>query len=111
MGVPMATEQRVLSDAEFDVVKQTHYPAIMELSQSDLADVGRRLRAFCEEARDLVHGQRRQRRAMRGRASPRGVRPAVENVGISRKRQVFAGALKRVNRALGRIAKDPQGAR
>lgn len=107
MSVPMTTEQRMLTAAEFELVKQTHYPAIMELSEAELADAGRRLRDFRNKARDVA---RQQRREMRGKANPRGARPASDNTGTTRKQQVFASALKRVNRELERSAKDRQRA-
>ena len=59
----------MLTEAEFEVVRQTHYPAIMALSAGELADAGRRLRDFRDKARDRA---RQQRREMRGKANPRG---------------------------------------
>lgn len=107
MSVPITAEQRMLTAAEFEVVKQTHYPAIMELSESELADAGRRLRNFRSKARDLA---RQQRREMRGKANPRGARPATDNTGTAMKQQIFASALKRVNRERGRTAQERQRA-
>lgn len=107
MSVPIATEQRMLTEAEFEVVKRTHYPAIAELSEAELADAARRLRDYRDKARDVA---RQQRREMRGKAAPRGARPAKDNTGTAMKTQVFASALKRVNRERGRTAKDQQRA-
>ena len=42
---------------------------------------------------------------MRGKAEPRGTRPAKDNTGTTIKRQIFASALRRVNREATRIGK------
>ena len=107
MSVPVATEQRMLTAAEFEVVRRTHFPAIAGLSEAELADAARRLRDYRDKARDLA---RQQRREMRGKASPRGARPASDNTGTAMKKQIFASALKRVNRERGRTAKDERRA-
>ena len=107
MSMPIAMEQRMLTDAEFEVVKQTHYPAIAELAKNELADAARRLRDYRNKARDLA---RQQRREMRGKANPRGARPAMDNTGTAVKQQVFASALRRVNRELGRTTTDERRA-
>jgi hypothetical protein len=107
MSVPIATEQRMLTEAEFEVVKQTHYPAVAELSEDALAKTARRLREYRNKARDIA---RQQRREMRGKANPRGARPAKDDTGTRIKKQIFASALKRVNRERGRTAKDKERA-
>jgi t-SNARE complex subunit (syntaxin) len=107
MSVPISTEQRMLTAAEVEVVKQTHHPTIAELSQDALADASRRLRDYRDKARDVA---RQQRREMRGKASPRGAHPTRDSTGTSMKKQIFASALKRVSRELGRSAKAEQRA-
>jgi hypothetical protein len=107
MSVPIATEQRMLTEAEFEVVKQTHYPEIAELSEEQLADATRRLRDYRDKARDV---SRQQRREMRGKADPRGARPAKDNTGTAMKKQIFASALRRVNRERTRTEKDQRRA-
>ena len=102
MGATVKAEKRILSSAEFDAVSRSHHPAIGELSQDELAELAKRLRDYRGKARDVA---RQQRREMRGKAEPRGIRPARENAGTEKKRQVLAHALKRVNRELGRFAK------
>ena len=102
MGATVKAEKRILTSAEFDAVSRSHYPAIGELSQGELVELAKRLRDYRSKARDIA---RQQRREMRGKAEPRGVQPVRENAGAERKRQVLAGALKRVNRELGRFAK------
>jgi hypothetical protein len=107
MSVPVATEQRMLTEAEFEVVRRTHFPAIAGLSEGELADAASRLRDYRNKARDVA---RQQRREMRGKASPRGARPATDNTGTAMKKQIFASALKRVNRERGRTARDERRA-
>lgn len=50
----------------------------------------------------MARGRRRERR---GKAEPRGARPAPDESGLTAKTQIFASALKRVNRELGRFRK------
>ncbi|HET6469604.1 MAG TPA: hypothetical protein VFG43_14615 [Geminicoccaceae bacterium] len=100
MSVPIATEQRMLTADEFETVERTHYPALCELSPGELADTVRRLRDLRDKARDVAHQQRRE---MRGKAGPRGARPASDNSGTRIKQQIFAQALKRLNKERGRI--------
>ena len=107
MSVPIATEQRMLSEPEFEVVKQTHYPAICGLSKDELAAAARRLRDYRRKARDTSH---RQRREIRGKAEARGARPARDNSGTVLKTQILAGALKRINREIKRAERDEQRA-
>ena len=102
MGVPIATERRMLTDAEFETVLATHYPQICELSREDLVETTRRLRDYRDKARDV---SRHKRREMRGKAEARGARPARDNTGTSIKKSIFAGALTRANRELHRIEK------
>lgn len=101
MSISVSDEKRILTEAEFDVVARTHYPALSELDRTQLAEAAKRLRAYRNKARDIAD---RQRREMRGKADPRATRPASDNSGTQKKRQVFAGALKRVNRELARFA-------
>jgi hypothetical protein len=89
-----------LTGAEFEAVAQTHYPEIRGLPKEELVGVARRLRGYRDKARDITRHRRRERR---GKAEPRGANPAPGEVGTSRKKQVFAAALKRANREIGRI--------
>ena len=100
MGVPMVAERRMLTEAEFEAVGRTHYPEICGLQKEELIDVARRLREYRDKARDITRHRRRERR---GKAEPRGTTPAPSEAGTSMKKQVFASALKRVNREIGRI--------
>lgn len=102
MGIPIATERRLLAQAELEAVEQTHYPQICALDRDALIEIARRVRAFRARARDIA---RRQRREMRGKADPRGARPAADDTGSALKAQVLAAALRRVNREIRRHEK------
>ncbi len=99
MSFPVSTERRMLAEAEFEAVQPTHYPDICGLSWDELRTAARRLRDYRDKARDI---SRQQRREMRGKADPRGAQPASDNTGASVKKQIFASALKRVNREIQR---------
>jgi hypothetical protein len=99
MSIARKTEHRILAESEREIVERTHYPAICNLSQEDLAETRRLLRTYRDKARDIAQQQRRE---MRGKAEPRGGAAARDNAGTVTKQQVFAQALKRVNRESGR---------
>lgn len=103
MSVPISIEKRLLSEAEFEVVQQTHYPDICSLSKGELAEAVRRIRDYRDKARDT---SRQQRREMRGKARARGARPAQDNTGTSLKAQIFSSALRRANREIARLEQD-----
>ena len=102
MSATMKTERRVLAGPELQAVEQSHYPAIQQLSSSELGELAKRLRDYRGKAQDVARGRRRERR---GKAEPRGAGPAPDESGLTLKAQVFAAALKRVNREVGRLRK------
>ena len=103
MSVPMATERRMLTEAEFEAVGRTHYPGICGQPKEELIGLARRLREYRDKARDITRHRRRERR---GKAEPRGATPAPSEAGTSTKKQIFASALKRVNREIKRVEED-----
>ena len=107
MSLPIATEQRMLSETEFEVVQRTHYPEICGLSRDELAAAAGRLRDYRDKARDVA---RQQRREMRGKAAARGARPTRDNSGTLIKKQIFAAALRRLNREIRRVDRDERQA-
>lgn len=100
MSVAISTERRLLTEAEFGLVAQTHYPQIGGLERDDLAGLARQLREYRRKAQTIA---RQQRREMRGKAEPRGTRPARDNSGTAVKAQILSDALQRVNSELGRL--------
>jgi hypothetical protein len=100
MSGPTSIERRALTQAELELVQQTHYPEISDLPRDALADAARRLREYRNKARDRA---RQQRREMRGKAPARGAAPAGDDSGQALKTEILTGALKRVNRERGRL--------
>jgi len=99
MSLSKSAEKRMLTADEFEAVNRTRYPAIRELGRKELSDLVAALRKHRDKARDL---SRQQRREMRGKAEPRGSTPAADNTGGAMKDQIFAGAVKRLNREIAR---------
>jgi hypothetical protein len=100
MSIPIATERSLLSHDEFEAIKATHYPAISGLSAEELRSTLRDIRQRRDKARTIA---RQQRRELRGKSEPRGNSPARDDTQAMRRKQVFAQAVKRLNRELGRL--------
>jgi hypothetical protein len=105
MSHSKTAEKRLLTADEFETVSRTHYPEIRHLDRKELSDLVSRLRDHRNKARDIA---RQQRREMRGKSEPRGATPAADNTGTALKGEIFAGAVKRLNRE---IARHDQAAR
>lgn len=99
------TEDRLLTGAERDAVRQSRHPDIQSLDRDAVLALARRLREYRDKARDIA---RDRRRSQCGKAEPRGGGPAPAGDGILLKKQVFAAAMKRVN---SRIAALQAGGR
>lgn len=99
-------EERLLTKEERELVSRTHHPEIEALSDAELADLRKLLRDRRDRATDI---SRRQRREMRGKASPQGATPAADNEGSARKKSVLAQAMKRLNSETAR--RERKGAR
>ncbi len=100
MSVPCKFERSLLSYDEYEMVRTTHHPAIYDIGAEELHALRVWLRGMRDKERTLA---KQKRREARGKADPRGgsfpstgERPAL-------RRQVFAGALKRVNKEFNRI--------
>jgi hypothetical protein len=92
-------EARLLTAAELALVGITRPPEIKRQSVDELKAAARRLR----EAHDRAKGiGTRQAREMRGKAEPRGAKPAKDNLGTVAKAQALRDALDRVEAELGR---------
>jgi hypothetical protein len=94
MSMPLSRERKILSEAEFALVAPSHHPALGQLDREALVALARRLR----EARDALRTRlAAMRRAKRGKAEARG---SLDDAGVAAKKQVFAAALRRVNKRL-----------
>jgi hypothetical protein len=102
MSMPCKSERSQLSHEEFEMVRVTHHPAIYGLAPDELRAVKLRLQTHRDKARVLA---RQKQREMKGTAEPRG-RSFPGTAELPRRRkQVFAAALKRVNKELDRLHK------
>lgn len=97
MARSIQEERRSLEGDELALVEKTHHPGLGLLSDQDLAELRKLVRERVDLARESVA---RQRRDARAKTAPAG---ASALAGVNRrKRDVFAAALKRVNREAAR---------
>ncbi|HEX5958137.1 MAG TPA: hypothetical protein VFY92_05705, partial [Hyphomicrobiaceae bacterium] len=85
-----------------ELVGVTHHPAIYELSLDELQALKVRLREQRNKARGLA---RQKQRELRGKAEPRGKSFPGTAEQPSQRKQIFAAALKRINKELDRLHK------
>lgn len=100
MSLSCRSERNLLNHEEFETVRVTHHPAIYDLDVDALQDVKTRLRLMRDKERTLGFQKRRE---MRGKVEPRGSNfPGTAEKPLQKK-QVFASALKRLNKEVARI--------
>ena len=100
MSIPCKFERSILNHDEHEVVLRSHHPQIYESGLDDLKALRQRLRDMRNKERTLALAKRRE---ARGKGPPRGASfPGTAEHTLQRKR-VFAAALKRVNREIGRM--------
>jgi hypothetical protein len=100
MSIPCKAEASLLSHDELELVRQSHHPAIYELTSEQMRDVRSRTRDLRDKERTFA---RQRRREVRGKAEPRGGSfPGTAERAFQRK-QVFAGAVRRLNTESHRI--------
>ena len=102
MSVPCKSERNRLSHDEFELIRRTHHPAIYELSPHELQALKSRLREQRNKERALA---RQKQRELRGKAEPRGKSFPGSAEQPLRRKQIFAAALKRINKELDRLHK------
>jgi len=100
MSVPCKSERSLLSHEEYEMIRLTHHPAIYDVEAAELEAMRPRLRKMRDKERTLG---RQKRREGRGKAEARGASFPGSAEHASRRKQVFAAALKRVNRELSRL--------
>ncbi|HEY7247399.1 MAG TPA: hypothetical protein VH678_26305 [Xanthobacteraceae bacterium] len=102
MSIPCKFERSILSYDEHEIILRTHHPEIYDSGPGDLKTLRQRLRDMRNKERTLA---REKRRELRGKGPPRGESfPGTAEHPLQRK-QVFAAALKRVNREIDRMHK------
>jgi len=102
MSVTQREERRLLGHEGAALVEPTHYPAIAALPAEELRALATRLRDAHGKARDLI---REGRRARRGKAPARAA-SGKEAEKATRRKQVYAAALKRVNSRFEALTHD-----
>jgi hypothetical protein len=102
----MATTQReertLLGHDAFTLVAPSHYPALRALPAEELRGLAARLREQHGRIRDLL---REGRRAKRGKGDARAAATAEADK-ATRRKQVYAAALKRVNARFAELEHD-----
>src|SRR5215831_14001477 len=102
MSIPCKSERSILSHDEHGIILSSHHPEIYEAALDDLKTLRKRLRDLRDKESTLAHAKRRE---ARGKGAPRGQNlPGTAEHPLQR-RQVFAAALKRVNREIHRMEK------
>ena len=102
MSIPCKFERSILSHDEHELILRSHHPEIYDARLDDLKALRQRLRDMRDRERTLA---RENCRAARGKGAPRGRSfPGTAEHPLQRK-QVFAAALKRVNKEIGRMRK------
>jgi hypothetical protein len=102
MSISASWERRLLSQDEREIVRATHHPALYALDGKELRALQVRLREQRGKARTLA---RQRQREMRGKADARGASFPGSAEQPLRRKQVFANALKRVNKEVDRLRK------
>lgn len=98
MSINNRRELSLLNHEEGELVRASHHPAIAQLDSKDLAETRKRLRDMRDKERTLARQKVRQ---VRGKGEPRGSGTAEH---LQERKQVFASALKRVNKQAHRMA-------
>jgi hypothetical protein len=93
MATSQRAERELLGHDAFSLIAPTHQPAIAALPPDELRAIATRLRAEHARLRDLI---REGKRAKRGKGDARAA-AHIEAGKASRRKQVYAAALKRVN--------------
>jgi hypothetical protein len=100
MPVPCKFERSLLSHEEYETIRLTHHPAIYDLEVAELEAMRTRLRKMRDKERTLGRQRQRERR---GKAEARGASFPGTAEHASERKQVFAAALKRLNKERGRL--------
>ena len=93
-------ELSLLSHEEAEIIRASHHPALGELDRKALGEARTRLRDLRGKERSLA---RQKARELRGKAEPRGGSFPGAAERPQERKQIFAAALKRVNRQRTRL--------
>ena len=99
MSVPRKLERSFLSHDEYETIRLTHHPAIYDVEPAELEAIRSRRRKMRAKEQTL---SRQKRREARGKRTARGPSFPGTAERPSQRKQVFAAALKRINKELER---------
>jgi len=102
MTLSAKLEHALLDQDEIVLLRSTHHPEIYALNHKQLTDAQGRLRALRGKARTLT---RQKQHEAKGTSERRGKSFPGNPEGPQRRKQLFASALKRVNKELHRLKK------
>ena len=100
MSVPCKFERSLLNHDEYETIGLTHHPAIYDVEPAELEAIRSRLRKMRAKEQTL---SRQKRREARGKRGARGASFPGTAVRPSQRKQVFAAALRRINKELERL--------
>lgn len=95
MALSTSDENSLLRHDELSLISETRYPFLIDVADDALGELRHRVRGLHDKERTFV---RQMRRSIRGKADPRGGSFPGEIDRPSRRRQVFAAAMKRINK-------------
>lgn len=99
MSVSSRAERSLVSHEEYEIVRRTHHPDIYDATSEELREVRKRIRDIHSKEQTLA---RQKRRVSRGKAEERGGSFPGTYEHPARRKQVFAAAVKRLNKELER---------
>ena len=102
MPAPCKFEISILNHDEQEIIRDTHHPAVGEMSRDRLESLRSRLRDIHDKERTFA---RHRQREAKGKAEPRGKSFSGTAEHATQRKQVFVAAIKRVNKELKRIQK------
>ncbi len=102
MPAPCRFELSILKHDEQEIVRDTHHPAVGEMTRDRLESIRLRLRDLHDKERTLA---RHRQREAKGKVEPRGNSFSGTAQHAIQRKQVFVAAIKRVNKELKRLRK------
>ena len=102
MSAPCKFELSILNHDETALIKTSHHPEIGDADRATLENLKSSLRKLRDRERTLAF---QRRRISKGKAEPRGQSVSGTTEHSLHRKQVFAAALKRVNREIARLRK------
>jgi hypothetical protein len=102
MPAPCKFELSILRHDEQEIVRDTHHPAVGEMTRDGLESLRLRLRDLHDKERTFA---RHRQREAKGKAEPRGGSFSGTAEHAIQRKQVFVAAIKRINKELKRLRK------